>query len=493
MRNIFVAVMALVFCICFGCAAQAKSAPSASHKTSAGHKTSANHKTSDSHRAAHAAATVATARSAGKRAKASKSVSTGSQGKHAARLAGKSLRRRTVAGAHRGRHQRTAVAWRRKSTRVAHATRYAYPMGFFMLNSPNFDRSPLARDTADDIARSFNRGFADEYAARSLVRAGVVNYHPLHGGIFWRREPIKYIIIHSTETGIPVSAVNVINGWNSNGRRHPGAQYVVDRDGTIYQAVDPDLATVHINIFKTLPGINNDNSIGIEMNHTGRQDYPVAEREAVIRLVTYLQERYKVPDQNVITHRYAQQGDHTDPVNFDWEGFLASKNSFKNHAIAYKVNKMKDEVKHWTNVDTSEQSPPAYLQPHKALKEEQSTPAAGSTSATDAPAPETLTPTTPAPAAPTPAAPTSLTPAPTTPAPATPTPAAPAPATTHGTAPPATAPSTAPPTIMMTPSPEVPLSPKSVPPLRGPIEMEPETAPALNTLPARGPSEPGQQ
>ena len=92
------------------------------------------------------------------------------------------------------------------------------------------------------------------------------------------------------------------------GIRHPGAQYVVDRDGAIYQAVDPELATVHINIFKTLPGINNDNSIGIEMCHTGKQDYPEPQRRSVSKLVTYLQERYKVPDENIVTHRYAQQG-----------------------------------------------------------------------------------------------------------------------------------------------------------------------------------------
>lgn len=267
-----------------------------------------------------------------------------------------------------------------------------------MLNAPTFERSPLPRDTSDTIARSFSRGFADEYAARSLVRAGIVTHHPLHGGIFWRREPIKYIIIHSTETGIPVSAERVIEGWNSNGRRHAGAQYVVDRDGTIFQAVDPDLGTVHVNIFKTLPGINNDNSIGIEMNHTGRQDYPTAEREAVIRLVTYLQERYKVPDENVVTHRYAQQGDHTDPVNFDWDGFLASKNAFKNHALAYKVKQIKDEVKGWKAappVETvDQQPPPAFLQPHKAIEERRPEAPTGTQSTGGTP-PETTRTTTP--------------------------------------------------------------------------------------------------
>lgn len=228
------------------------------------------------------------------------------------------------------------------------------------MHAPSFDKSPLDQHTSEKISRAWDRGIADSYPARTLVRAGVVSYHPLRGGIYYRREPVKYIILHSTETGVPVSAVNVIEGWSSMGRRHPGAQYVVERNGTIYQAVDPDLATVHVNIFKTLPGINNDNSIGIEMNHTGRQNYPAAQREAVCKLLAYLQQRYQVDHANVITHRYAQQGDHTDPVNFDLEGFLAYKNNFQKQAIAYKVKGLEKEVKTWNEPSAAS----TILQPH---------------------------------------------------------------------------------------------------------------------------------
>src|SRR5262249_43334681 len=44
-------------------------------------------------------------------------------------------------------------------------------------------------------------------------------------------------------------------------------------------------------------------------------------------------DRYHVLDENVITHRYAQQGDHTDPVNFDWDGFLSEKDVFRQQAM----------------------------------------------------------------------------------------------------------------------------------------------------------------
>lgn len=248
---------------------------------------------------------------------------------------------------------------------VAHAApkpRYAYPLGLFLSRPPAFDTSRLDDQASEDIRDKFERGVADVYAARILVKAGIVKYHPLRGGIFYRREPVKYIVMHSTETGIPVPAKNVIESWSSMGLRHPGAQYVVDRDGTIYQAVDPDLATVHVNIFKTLPGINNDNSIGIEMNHTGSQDYPRAQRQAVTRLVGYLKHRYNIQAGNIITHRYAQQGDHTDPVNFNFDDFLATIDSFTSKAIAYRVKSVKDDAKQWKK--TAEPAANVYLKPH---------------------------------------------------------------------------------------------------------------------------------
>jgi hypothetical protein len=341
------------------------------------------------------------------------------------------------------------------------------------MHPPDFERTPLPSDVSNKISRSFHQGYADSYTARSLVRAGIVSYHPLRGGIFWRREPVKYIIMHSTETGIPISAQRVIESWSSSGLRHAGAQYVVERDGTIFQAVDPDLGTVHINIFKTLPGINNDNSIGIEMCHTGHQDYPAAQQESVVKLVSYLQERYKVSDANVITHRYAQQGDHTDPVNFDWDGFIASKNSFRNRAIAYKVRKIKDDVRDWSttaastdtipdvpgstsvpivptgptvreyNYSTRPAIPPSteastYLQPHKTIKEQ-------------------VVPTIP--------------------------PVVPVPEQTMILVPPRG--ESPEPTIVAPVAPVAPMVlPKNMPSLRGPIEMAPQAAPGLNTTPS---------
>ncbi len=229
--------------------------------------------------------------------------------------------------------------------------RYAYPMSLFLYQPPPFDSTPLPEDISLKIRKAFTRGTAADYPTRSLVKAGLVSYYPIRGGIFFRREPIKNIIIHSTEPGIPISARAVIDGWSHGGRRHPGAHYVVERDGTIYQALDPDLAAVHINIFKTLPGFDNDNSVGIEMCHQGSQTYPAEQVQSVIKLVVYLQNHYHIPDSNIVTHRYAQQGDHTDPVNFAWNEFIADKTSLQNQALNYRLADLKAEAVAWQPIE----------------------------------------------------------------------------------------------------------------------------------------------
>jgi hypothetical protein len=235
---------------------------------------------------------------------------------------------------HSSSHQSRHHGRQAHQSKAAAKPRYAYPVDMFMMEAPSQDLSLLPSDQALKIRYAFQSGTASNFAPEVLVRSGAVSFYALHGGIFSRREKVKYIVVHSTETGVPQDARHVINAWSSGGRRHPGAQYIVDRDGTIFETVDPQYATVHVNIFKTVPGINNDDSVGIEMCHSSGQTYTAEQRASVIRLVTYLQDRYHVLDENVVTHRYAQQGDHTDPVDFDWDGFLSFKDAFHSKALA---------------------------------------------------------------------------------------------------------------------------------------------------------------
>jgi N-acetyl-anhydromuramyl-L-alanine amidase AmpD len=116
--------------------------------------------------------------------------------------------------------------------------------------------------------------------------------------------------------------------------RHPGAQFVVDRDGIIYSTTDPDMATVHINTSKTLPGYTNDNSVGIEIVRAGSQRYTQVQLDSVMYLVSYLQSHYHVIDTNVTTHHHVQPSDRSDPVGFDLLAFQKAKVEFDATAIA---------------------------------------------------------------------------------------------------------------------------------------------------------------
>lgn len=179
---------------------------------------------------------------------------------------------------------------------------------------------PMAVAQKKAIRDSFANGYADKFSPRDMVRAGAFGYFPLRGGVFTRRSPIKAVVVHSTETASPASAKNIIRSWNNSGPNHAGTQFIVDRDGIIYLTVsDPIVGTFHVNSFITKEGVKNDNSIGIEIVRTGRQQYTPAQLASVSRLVHYLLDRYKIGE--VYGHGEIQPADRTDPVGFDWKAF----------------------------------------------------------------------------------------------------------------------------------------------------------------------------
>lgn len=78
-----------------------------------------------------------------------------------------------------------------------------------------------------------------------------------------------------------------------------------------------------------------------------------------------------MPDENVITHRYAQQGDHTDPVYFDWDGFVNDKRQLRTRAIAIRVNKINEDARNLPDMETATTAAAAstfLLQPHSQIK-----------------------------------------------------------------------------------------------------------------------------
>ncbi len=208
----------------------------------------------------------------------------------------------------------------------------------YFWSAPATIDSLLNEQTKSIIEQEFRNGNSEQYSPASLMQANVFTNCPLHGGVFKRRELVKNIILHSTETAREADAKRVILSWNNKGLRHAGAQFVVDRDGVIYCTADPTYGTTHVDNRRTKRGINNDNSVGIEIVRTGKQEYSAEQMQSVVCLVRYLQERFKVADNHILGHGQVQPSDRSDPVNFNWQAFAADKEMLTRTAYSRRNN-----------------------------------------------------------------------------------------------------------------------------------------------------------
>lgn len=202
-----------------------------------------------------------------------------------------------------------------RSKKVLHKPKIASRM---MWTAP-LNTKPLNAKLSSRMKANFQRGMAGRYTPEDLVRARVFTHTPLRGGIRPRNAQVQNLIIHSTETARVADAKTVVQSWNNGGLSHPGTQYIVDRDGKIHQTVDPKYATIHVNEKRTLRGITNDNSIGIEIVRAEKQKYTTVQLAALVRLVDYIQERF--PISKIYGHGQIQPSNRSDPVAFDWSLF----------------------------------------------------------------------------------------------------------------------------------------------------------------------------
>lgn len=191
--------------------------------------------------------------------------------------------------------------------------------------------TPYAAYVRNRISANFKRGSAAKYSPEDLVRAKVFVHYPLKGGIRKRSGGIRHLVLHSTETGRPADARTIIRSWNNIGRSHPGTQYLVDRDGTIVQTADPNYATIHVNDRSAIRGVNNDNSIGIELVRQGKQKYTQKQLDSLVALVDYVKDRFNIT--KVYGHGEIQPSDRTDPVAFNWARFSKNLASIHNSQL----------------------------------------------------------------------------------------------------------------------------------------------------------------
>jgi N-acetyl-anhydromuramyl-L-alanine amidase AmpD len=114
---------------------------------------------------------------------------------------------------------------------------------------------------------------------------------------------ISAIILHHTASA---SDAKSIGKFFQNPEAKVSAHYTVDRTGYIVQSVDDSLKSWHAgkSQFNGVSDVNNF-SIGIEICNLGdnKDPYPEAQYDSLIKLVSYLSEKYDVPTSNITRHR----------------------------------------------------------------------------------------------------------------------------------------------------------------------------------------------
>lgn len=74
---------------------------------------------------------------------------------------------------------------------------------------------------------------------------------------------------------------------------------MVDRDGTIYRTKDPRLATIHVNMYRTLLGVDNHNSVDRETVRSGKQKFTEPQLRSLSRLTVYLPNYFGLADEQI--------------------------------------------------------------------------------------------------------------------------------------------------------------------------------------------------
>lgn len=127
-------------------------------------------------------------------------------------------------------------------------------------------------------------------------------------------DPPSAIVLHSGE-GSREGDIDTLTSRTSG----VSSNYYVARDGTVFQFANDDRATQHAGVSRYL-GIRGWNgiSLGIETEHRAGQSWPQKQLDALAELCTDLVERFGIPREMVVAHRWiaVPRERKSDPSNF---------------------------------------------------------------------------------------------------------------------------------------------------------------------------------
>ncbi|WP_437919362.1 N-acetylmuramoyl-L-alanine amidase [Sphingobacterium sp. LRF_L2] len=133
---------------------------------------------------------------------------------------------------------------------------------------------------------------------------------------FGVRKP-NYVMIHHTAQDSLAQTIKTFHSVKAGVSSH----YVVGRDGKVVQMVNDLFRGHHAGLGKWGNDTDlNSSSIGIELDNNGTTDvWPEAQINALVNLLQYLKDTYKIPQANFIGHMDYASTRKNDPSRFPWK------------------------------------------------------------------------------------------------------------------------------------------------------------------------------
>lgn len=122
---------------------------------------------------------------------------------------------------------------------------------------------------------------AQRLASAAVLAPELVDSDPLFDERSPRKLPVRFLVLHHTDTNSPASTVAVLKA------RGLSTHFEVGKDGTVYRYLDPDKWVASHG-----GAGSNKHSVGIDVTHVSGADWPPAQLAAVAGLVAWLCDRY---------------------------------------------------------------------------------------------------------------------------------------------------------------------------------------------------------
>lgn len=133
---------------------------------------------------------------------------------------------------------------------------------------------------------------------------------------FNERKPNFVVIHHTSDAGVDAAL-----GTLTNPLRPVSAHYLIGRDGAILQLVDERARAWHAGESKWGADTDiNSASLGIELDNNGREPFSDAQISSLLRLLSDIKDRYRIPSANFLGHADVAPRRKSDPsAQFPWK------------------------------------------------------------------------------------------------------------------------------------------------------------------------------